>query len=299
MKKLSILLTGSSGYIGRNILEQRKTKYHIVAPSHSELDLTNTEKVDMYFDEYGPFHAVIHCAVIGGKRDAVNLQNILPTNLRMFFNLARNKRHFSKMIHIGTGGEYDKSEPIVKARESDFGKRIPKDEYSFCKYICSQYIEKSENIYSLRLFGIFGKYEDYRIRFISNIICKYIFKLPLTILQNAYFDYVYLNDFIKILDFFIKKRPKYKIYNTSSGQKFELLSLIEKINTLSNYSMPIKLQKKGLNKEYTGDNRRLKKELKNFRFTPIDDSIRELYHWYRKNIHRIDKREILEDSFNK
>ena len=55
-------------------------------------------------------------------------------------------------------------------RENYFGSFIPNDPHSFSKYIQSKYIEKNNNdhLYHLRLFGIFGKYEDYRYKFIEN-----------------------------------------------------------------------------------------------------------------------------------
>ena len=54
-------------------------------------------------------------------------------------------------------------------KENYFGKYIPvkSDIYSFSKYQIAKDIEsKKKNIYNLRGFGIFGKYEDYRRRFI-------------------------------------------------------------------------------------------------------------------------------------
>lgn len=299
MSKLKILLTGSTGFIGKNIFEQLKGKYHITAPSHKELDLTDTSTVDSFFKKSGPFDVVIHCANIGGKRNDNIPKGILETNLGMFFNLVRNKRYFKKMIHIGTGAEYDKSRDLLKVKESDFGKFIPQNEHAFYKYICSKYIENSKDIYCFRLFGIFGKYEDYRIRFISNIICKYILKQPLTILQNAYFDYLYVDDFIRIMDYFIGNKAKYNFYNLGTGKRTSLLSLAKIINKLDKYSLQIKILKNGLNKEYTCNNTRLKNEVRGFKFKNIENSINELYQWHKENIDKIDKKSIIEDKFNR
>ncbi len=286
--KLKIFLTGASGFIGKNFIEQRKIKYSIFSPTHKQLDLTDRMSVNRYFQNNGPFDVVLHFANRGGKRSDTHTPDILKTNLVMFFNLLKNKRHFKKMIYTGTGAEYDKSRGIKLVKETDFAKHIPQDEHSFSKYLCSQLTEEAENVYCLRLFGIFGPYEDYRLRFISNMLCKYIAKLPLTVRQNAYFDYLCINDFITILDYFFVTKPKHKFYNVGSGKRISLLSLAEKINKLNEYSLPLRVKQKALNKEYTCNNSRLLGELKDFKFTHIDDSIRELYNWYKKNWSNVD-----------
>lgn len=298
MNKIKILLTGGSGFIGRNIIEQRESIYDIIAPSHKELDLFNTEEVDNFFKNNN-IDIVLHCASIGGLRSNFNLDGVIRNNLKNFFNIVRNKNKFGKMINLGSGAEYDKSKDIKKVTETNFDSSIPNDDYGFYKYICSKYIENASNIYCLRLFGIFGKYEDYRVKFISNLICKYILKQPLKMIQDAYFDYIDIDDFIKILDYFIVKTPQYKSYNIGTGKRTSLSSIAGMINKLDTYSLEIKIKKKGLNKEYTCSNKRLINELKIFEFTALESSIKKLYNFYRLNISSIDKKIILEDKYNK
>lgn len=284
---MRILLTGGSGFIGRNFWETYKDKYDILKPSHKELDLSNTDEVDAFFSK-NKIDVVVHCANIGGLRNSGDLNDIVKTNLKMFFNIVKNKNKFGKMIHLGSGAEYDKSRNIVKIKESDFGIKIPNDDYGFYKYVCSKYIENSSNIYCLRLFGVFGKYEDYLIKFISNLICKYIKKMPLTMIRDCYFDYIYINDLVKIIDYFVNNKPKERFFNVGSGQRVSLLSLAKKINKLSNYSLPIVVKNKGLNKEYTTNNSRLKKEIKGLKLKTIDESIKDLYKYYLSNQKFID-----------
>ena len=47
-----ILLTGSGGFIGRNILEHFRTRYDVFAPRSYELNLLDTAAVDDYFRKH-------------------------------------------------------------------------------------------------------------------------------------------------------------------------------------------------------------------------------------------------------
>jgi len=43
----------------------------------------------------------------------------------MFFNLVRNQSQFGKMIHFGSGAEYDRVQLPPRVREDDFDTRVP------------------------------------------------------------------------------------------------------------------------------------------------------------------------------
>lgn len=184
MKK-TIFITGANGFIGKNLSEQFNNKYNLLTPNHAKLNLLDEKSVDNFF-KINKVDVVINCAVVGGSRKEEHVSSALSDNLSIFFNLLKNKNKYKKMIYLGSGAEYDKNKPIVKIKETDFGRTIPQDEYGFFKYICSKYIEKEENIVCLRIFGLFGKYEDYRLRFISNAIVNNLKGLPMTMNQTYF-----------------------------------------------------------------------------------------------------------------
>lgn len=289
---MKILLTGAHGFAGKNLTEYLSDKYTLLTPSHSELDLLQENRVDTFFDNHR-IDVVIHTAVVGGSRKEEAEESALERNLRMFFNILRNKHKFGKLINCGSGAEYDKRFPIQQVKEEDFDKRVPSDEYGYAKYLCSQYIQQSkDNIMSLRIFGLFGKYEDYRYRFISNAMCRNIFGLPITMNQDVYFDYIYINDFVRIVDYFITHDGAHKIYNIGTGKRVNLKTIAARINEIADKKSEIIIKHQGLNKEYSCDNKRLADELGDFNFTDFDTYMEELYTWYKQNKKSI-KKELL------
>lgn len=293
---MKLLITGSSGFIGRNLTEYFQSKnYQVLAPRHKELDLADQKSTQKYLLK-NKVDYVIHCAVKPYHRAAKDQKDVLLVNLAMFFNLVENQDKFKKMIVIGSGSAYNAENYSPKMKEEYLGQHIPLDEGGLAKYIISKYIEKSDKIYDLRVFGIFGKYEDYSIRFISNLICKAIYDLPLTMNQNRKFDYIDIDDFCRLAELFLKKKFKYQAYNITPDRSINLLDLAEKIKKISGKNLPIKIKQKGFGLEYTGNNQRLKAELPDFKFKKIDLSIKTLYKWYEDNKSNIDRKKLLVDK---
>lgn len=293
--KTKILLTGGSGFIGKNILEQLGDKYIFLAPSRQELDLKDSETVFTYLKNEA-VDLVLHLANIGGSRKQSGLENVAYNNLLIYFNLIKAKSLYKRLIVLGSGAEYDKRGPIKSIKENEFDKKIPVDQYGFSKYVMSKYAEQTDYITHLRLFAVFGKYEDYEIRFISNSICKALFDLPITIKKNVFFDYLHINDFVGIIDKFLEHSPKNIHYNVGSGQPIDLLSLAKIILKVIGKDLPIQIAQSGLNNEYTCDITKLKEEFPEIKYTVLEDSIKSLVLYYQKILPTLDKNLFLYDK---
>jgi len=295
---MNILLTGGSGFIGRNIIEHLSPKYRIFAPSHQELDLLNEVAVKQYFQR-NQIDIVIHSAVKPGHRNAKDPSNLCYSNTRMFFNLVRNAALFDRMIFLSSGAVYDVSKNLVKVSEDSFDTYVPADEHGFAKYISAKYVENVKNITELRLFGVFGKYEDYSIRFISNAICKALHNLPITLKQNRKFDYVYIDDFIPILEYFIQNNSQHNVYNITPNESVELLAIAQTVVRLSGKDIPIHIAQEGMGNEYSGSNNRLRQELSSYLnpiFNPLEENVKRLMAWYSDNLNLIDRQLLLFDK---
>jgi nucleoside-diphosphate-sugar epimerase len=296
VKDKTLFVTGGSGFIGRNICEYFRDTVTVIAPTHAQLDLLSQDAVDTFFKD-NEIDYVIHCANIGGNRKCPGPDDSVARNMRIFSNLMNNSRYFEKLIHFGSGAEYDKRRPLSGIPETSFGERIPVDDYGFSKFLISRYIEKSENSVCLRLFGVFGRYEDYDYKFISNAIVKNLLRMPLRIRQNVYFDWLYISDLMKIVEHFIDHDSPDRAYNITPGRPLDLLTIADMINQNSTYPSEIIVETPGLNNEYSGNNDRLLHEIGNFPFTPMQEAISELRNYYASILPQVDADAITRDEY--
>lgn len=294
MKK--VLLTGGSGFIGRNIKESfLKDYYEIIAPSHAELPLEETKKVDAFFAK-NTFDIVLHTATKPGHRNAKDFSDLTQTNLRMFYNLERNARLYGKLINFGSGAVYSVAENISNVKEENLYKSFGNDSHSFCKYIISKHIENMPTAVDLNIFGIFGKYEDYAIRFISNAICKALFDLPITLKQNRRFSYLFIDDLMPILQHFMEHDAPYKSYNIVPDEVSELKSIANLVKEISQKNIDISIASESYGLDYYGNNTKLREFMPKVTFTSLKTAVHSLYTWYKRQASNINLELLMVDK---
>lgn len=287
---IRLLITGTSGFIGKNLEEKLSTKYEVLAPKSIELDLCNQDAVESYLLTH-KVDVIIHSANYRKNITDNNFdEKVLQCGLRMYANLEKFNYLYKKMLYFGSGAEYDRRyyQPFMK--EDYFGKHIPEDGYGFYKYWLSKQCAQKDNIYDLRLFGVYGKYEDWTRRFISNNICRALKGKSMTLSQNCFFDYIYIDDLINIIEWFIEHDPIYKHYNVCRGQHIDLLTLGMLIKKIMKIKQPILVEKSGYKMEYSGNNERLLAELGNYSFKSFEETIEEMVLYYKELIDQIDEK---------
>ncbi len=290
---MKILLTGGNGFIARSLAEALCESHDVISADRSMLDLMDAEKVSGFLKK-NCFDVVIHSATYDAAPSfsTKDPHKVLENNLRMFFNIVRCKEDFGRMIFFGSGAEFGKENWKPGMKESCFDIHVPNDQYGLSKYIMTKHTLATDRIYNLRLFGVFGKYDDWRYRFIPNACCQAVLNMPITIRQNARYDFVYIDDLTAVVEWVITNEPACPVYNVCSGKAYAFRELAEMIIKVSGKELPINIEKNALIKVYSGDNSQLLKEMPGFRFTPMEHAIKSLYYWYENHMHLFDKAEF-------
>ena len=284
---MRILITGGSGFIGRNLAEQYAGRHEVAAPSRRQVNLLDPVAVRDYL-EASRFDVVIHAATERSNRGLASHPDLLDRNCRMFFHLARNQHAFGRMLFLSSGAIYDRAHWHPRLLEEEFGRHIPADDYGFSKYVCAKTVSAMERVTELRLFGVFGPYEDWRVRFLSNACARAAWDMPVVIRQNVFFDYLDVEDLGWILEAFMTNRPRHKDYNVCTGRSFDLRTLAGMVVEASGKNLDIVIRNEGLGKEYSGGNARLLEEIPDFHFRDMRESVERLYRWYDERKSAID-----------
>jgi len=278
---MKILLTGSNGFLASNISSYLKD-YDVLKLSRAELDLTNQKLVRSFF-ENNYFDVVLNTAVIGGRRLVTDTEKVFYNNVSMMMNLLQNKSSYKRLINFGSGAELDRSQDIDASIQSH-SDCYPTDYYGLSKNIIARFSDLEDNIYNLRIYNVFEHNEE-KNRMITSNILNYINRKSITITQDRYIDFIYMNDLMKILEFYIVNDDLPKTFNCVYSTKYKLSDIAKIINKLSNYKVDIEIINKTPGLSYCG-----KYEDIGLKFDGLEKGIRNIYKKFEK--------EINEKSFN-
>jgi GDP-L-fucose synthase len=270
---MNILITGGNGFIGRNLIKSLNDNHTIFSPNSKELDLTNSNQVDDYLrSKY--FDCVIHCAVSGGRRNKLDSPYTTYDNLIMFFNLLKNQDRFGKLINFASGAEFDRRSEINNTKNI-LKNSFPVDYYGLSKNIISRIIEQDKNkFYNFRIYGAFG-IDEAEDRFIKANILKYKQKKDLIIHQDRFFDFIYIEDLVNIVKYYIEN-PKTELdtIDLVYQQKYKLSDIAKLINKLSPHKSKIIIENKSLGLSYSGKNIGIKTHLD---LIGLEEGIKKVY----------------------
>lgn len=279
---MNILLTGSGGFIGRNLKEYLQDKYTLFCPRSYELDLTNEKAVAQYFTSHD-IDFIIHCGTTGGARGVQDSPETLDDNIAMVNNLLKYKKDNVRVILFGSGAMYDKSRNLHKVKEREIGQFLPYDLYGQSKMKIAEITEKRNDILCLNIFACYG-YNEKESRFPSYAVNQVIKGEDIVINRNVIFDYLFVEDMQKIVEHFIIHKPLHKIINITPSDSISLVEIADIVVNISGggHCSQIKIKNPVMNNEYTGDNSVLLSEIQDLKFTSMQEGLLKLYNYIKQ-----------------
>jgi GDP-L-fucose synthase len=246
---MKILITGGNGNIATMIKNNLSSYFEIVNLGRNKLNILNFTEIKNYLDE-NTFDILIHTAILGGRRTKEENGDVTHINLLMLENLLRFSHKFKMIINFDSAAIYDRDTDILNRSEDEFF-TIPSDYYGFSKYMIYQRSLQYNNFYNFRIFNIFHVNEE-PDRFIKSCFLAKKNNKEITIFEDKFFDFMYENDFIKIIKYYIDNinspnnliktinicyKDKYKLSNIAKIilKDSNNIKIIENIST-NNYS---------------------------------------------------------------
>ena len=245
---MNILVTGSNGFVARNLATNLK-EYNLTLTNRSNLNLLDAKEVKEFFkDKY--FDVVIHTATTGGSRLRDDESFVFYQNCLMHQNILDNCLSFDKYISFGSGAELDRRYNIDMS--TDLRCAYPIDPYGMSKNFIAKSGLLFNNFHNIRLFNVFNS-DELSSRMIKANILNYINKKPIVIHQDKYMDFFYMDDLCEVVKFTINSNVKQQTINCSYQEKYKLSDIAKIINNLSDYNVDIVVENQNLGLSYYGE----------------------------------------------
>ncbi len=228
----SILVTGSSGFIGSKIIE-KLSKSKVVTDSFNSkrIDLRNITEV-LNLDSVD---TVIHLA---GKIPSKELKwsDYFENNVFGTFNILEYciAKKVKKLIYVSS---YVYGNPEYCPIDENHSIN-PHNAYSKSKFygeqLCKYYCDKNDlSVIILRPFNIFGESMNEGF-LLANLINAVKTKKKITIInKNSKRDFLYIDDFIDLILKIKDYDCKFEIFNVGTGISFSFDEIIKKIEELT------------------------------------------------------------------
>ncbi len=252
-KNKKILIVGGTGFIGYHLAKKCLRKGWIIHSLSSKkptkkrflkgvkyLIYDITKKKNLRNKLKDKYNFVVN---LGGYVDHKNIKKTYRSHFLGCKNLTEIfiDRDINSFIQIGSSNEYGKS----KSPQNERMKSKPVSIYGLSKlyatkYLINQYNKKKFPCTILRLYQVYGPYQDYN-RFIPFLIksCLKNKNFPCSH-GNQLRDFTYVSDVVEaIIKSLLEKKSNGKIINIGSGEAQKIKNVIANVQNIINSGNPI------------------------------------------------------------
>jgi dTDP-4-dehydrorhamnose reductase len=209
MKRNNVLLTGSSGKLGKAIIKSNLF-LSLLCPKREELDITVPDKISSYFQK-NDFSIIVHCAALARMKECEkNPQTAIDTNIIGTANLVNGvldkqetQKREIRFILISTDGVYNGT----KGNYSETDETIPYNNYGWSKLGAECSVKKLKNHVIVRT----GFFDPKNIRFDDSATDTFSSRLEIEKLVESILK-ITNSDFIGTINIGGERMSDYKRY---------------------------------------------------------------------------------------
>ncbi len=248
MTKKTLLLTGATGFFGSRINKKLKKKYKILSPSSKKLNLLSRKSISKYLEK-NKIDIIVNSAwKINSTIDSKKVRiNNYKKNINMAKNLTTISRDYSikYFLNISSINVYEPQnyklfeKNLLKSKKNQSRKPEGKSKLFLIKQFNKISYRKFK--YKNLLFSnIYGFNRDTKNPLLVDKIFhnlylnkKYIISFPIK--NKLIIDYIFINDAVIAVDFFLQKlikdKFKHPFVNIGSGKGYkieQIFNLIDK-----------------------------------------------------------------------
>lgn len=316
MKK-KVLITGASGFLGRNIFEYLSRREDLdvygtyytkgfYGMSSSKLSFVDLCEPEDALNVIKGFDVVIHTAAItAGIGDAeTNKHHYMIDNSQMNLNMfsAVYENLIPQMIFLSCTVAYPMDIGLyMKEEDLDLSKVHPKYKLAWIKIfgekLCDFYVDFGRTKFTaIRHSNIYGPHDKFDLEkgHVFAATVKKVMDAPdgsfITVWGNGkeQRDLLYVSDFVKFVERVIDKQDyEYDVFNVGFGYTIEVCDLAEKIIRESGKKLEVRFDSsKSSAPSVKIDIYKAKKKFGWFPQISLDDGIRKTMEWYKKESER-------------
>ena len=316
MKRKLFFITGVAGFIGFNFAKKilneghivfgidNYDKYYSVRLKSKRINYLKKfkkfkfKKIDIEIKEHfnkiklkKVDHLFHFAAQTGVRYSAINPEKYIRTNILGTINVLKYATNIrpKTTFFASSSSVYGDSKSFPLSEKDSLN---PKNIYATSKII-NEISAKSFssnynlNIYGLRFFTVYGEWGRPDMLLFKILKCHMNNKsLELNNKGNHFRDFTYINDVTEILYSLVNKnlKKKYDIFNICSNNPIHIGKMINNImkNLLNIKVKMIKKNKLDVYKTH-GDNSKINKILKYYKFIDFNLGFKNTYNWYKKN----------------
>lgn len=233
---MKVLVTGATGFIGKNLVARLLREQHSVLTLNSRLG--NLYGILTEIESFNP-EVIYHCAANRASSTGESAAKDIQTNIDGTWNLLTVLKdcNFQLFVNLGSSSEYGNRFNAMS--EGDV--LTPNSYHSFAKAAQTNLVQtyglvENKPVITLRLFSVYGPHER-KTRLIPAVVDACLNRKDLKLSSpEVVRDFVYVDD---VVDVCIKidelKKHTGQIFNVGTGKQTSVLQIVEAVSRLTGY----------------------------------------------------------------